>query len=78
MIHGDLRLANLLIDGDRIHIIDFDDCVQSWFLYDLSTAMSLLEHLPEAMSLIHAWLAGYNRVIPIGPEHWISCRISSC
>lgn len=65
LIHGDLRLANLLTDGSRIHVIDFDDCGTSWYLYDLSTAMSLLEHLPEAESLVQAWLRGYQRVLPL-------------
>jgi Ser/Thr protein kinase RdoA (MazF antagonist) len=65
LIHGDLRLANLLADGSRIHVIDFDDCGTSWYLYDLSTSMSLLEHLPEAESLVQAWLHGYQRLLPL-------------
>lgn len=62
LIHGDLRLANLLVDADRIQVIDFDDCGQSWFLYDLATALSLLEHLPSAHQLVEAWLQGYGSV----------------
>ena len=65
LIHGDLRLANLLADGQRIHVIDFDDCGSSWYLYDLSTSISLLEHLPETESLVQMWLRGYQRVLPL-------------
>lgn len=65
LIHGDLRLANLLADGTRIHVIDFDDCGSSWYLYDLSTSISLLEHLPAAESLVQAWLRGYQRLLPL-------------
>lgn len=65
LIHGDLRLANLLFDGSRIHVIDFDDCGSSWYLYDLSTSISLLEHLSEAESLVQAWLRGYQRLLPL-------------
>lgn len=65
LIHGDLRLANLLADGAHIHVIDFDDCGTSWYLYDLSTSISLLEHLPEAESLVQAWLRGYQRQLPL-------------
>lgn len=65
LIHGDLRLANLLTDGSHIHVIDFDDCGTGWYLYDLSTSISLLEHLPEAESLVQAWLRGYQRLLPL-------------
>jgi len=33
LVHADLRLANLLVDGTRLRIIDFDDCGFSWYLY---------------------------------------------
>jgi Ser/Thr protein kinase RdoA (MazF antagonist) len=69
LIHGDLRLANLLVDGPRIHVIDFDDCGTGWFLYDLSTSISLIEHLPEAESLVQAWLHGYQRLVPLANVH---------
>lgn len=69
LIHGDLRLANLLVDGPRIHVIDFDDCGIGWFLYDLSTSISLIEHLPQAESLVQAWLHGYQRLVPLADVH---------
>jgi Ser/Thr protein kinase RdoA (MazF antagonist) len=69
LIHGDLRLANLLVDGPRIHVIDFDDCGTGWFLYDLSTSISLIEHVPEAESLVLAWLRGYQRLLPLAGVH---------
>jgi Ser/Thr protein kinase RdoA (MazF antagonist) len=37
LVHADLRLANLLVDGTDLRIIDFDDCGFSWFLYDFAT-----------------------------------------
>ena len=69
LIHGDLRLANLLVDGPRIHVIDFDDCGTGWLLYDLSTSISLIEHLPEAEALVQAWLRGYQRLVPLSDVH---------
>ena len=69
LIHGDLRLANLLVDGPCIHVIDFDDCGTGWLLYDLSTSISLIEHLPEAESLVQAWLHGYQRLVPLAAVH---------
>ena len=34
LVHCDMRAANLLVDGDRLGVIDFDDCGLSWFAYD--------------------------------------------
>ena len=66
LIHADLRLANLLVDDTgAVSVIDFDDCGESWFLYDLATAMSFFEHRPEVPELIDRWLTGYRRVLPL-------------
>src|SRR5687768_5362699 len=40
LIHCDMRLANLLVDGEEVKVIDFDDCGFSWHLYDAATAVS--------------------------------------
>jgi Ser/Thr protein kinase RdoA (MazF antagonist) len=68
LIHGDLRTANLLVDGERLCVIDFDDCAQSWFLYDLAGALSLVEDLVEAPDLVAAWLAAYAELRPLATE----------
>jgi len=65
LIHCDLRLANLLVDGDEVKVIDFDDSGFSWFMYDAATPISFYEHLPEVPDLIRHWLAGYRRVIDL-------------
>jgi Ser/Thr protein kinase RdoA (MazF antagonist) len=61
LIHCDLRLANLLVDGDEVKVIDFDDCGFSWYMYDAATPVSFYEHLPEVPQLIRHWQAGYRR-----------------
>lgn len=66
--HNDLRLANLLIDGDHVHVIDFDDCGFSWFLYDFATAVSFIEDDPQVGDLMVAWLQGYRRHRPLTSE----------
>ena len=65
LVHGDMRLANLLIDGPRIKVIDFDDCGFSWFLYDCATTVSFFEHKPDVPRLLTAWVEGYRRVRPL-------------
>jgi Ser/Thr protein kinase RdoA (MazF antagonist) len=68
LIHCDMRLANLLIDGDETKVIDFDDCGFSWYLYDCATALSFIEHRPDVPALIEAWVKGYRSVAPLSPE----------
>ncbi len=68
LIHADLRLANILVEGDRAKVIDFDDCGSSYYLYDLATALSLLQERPDAPELTATWLDGYRRVASIPPD----------
>ncbi len=65
LIHGDLRLANLLIDGGQVKVLDFDDSGFGWHMYDAATPVSFHEHEPQAPALIEAWLRGYRKVLPL-------------
>ena len=65
LIHADVRLANLLVDGADIQVIDFDDCGFGWFMFDLATAVSFIEHDPRVPELCDAWVRGYRRVMPL-------------
>lgn len=64
LIHADLRLANLLIEGEQIKVIDFDDCGFGWHLHDLASALSFIEDKPVVPKLVNAWLDGYRKVLP--------------
>ena len=68
LVHGDLRLANLLVDGGTTRVIDFDDCGFGWLMYDCATTVSFFEHRPEVPELIAAWVRGYRRVAPLSRE----------
>jgi Ser/Thr protein kinase RdoA (MazF antagonist) len=68
LIHGDMRLANLLMDNDNVKVIDFDDCGFSWYLYDCATTVSFFEHKPEVPELLAAWARGYRRRGVLSPE----------
>ncbi|MFG1350877.1 phosphotransferase enzyme family protein [Xanthobacter autotrophicus] len=65
LIHADLRLANLLVEGERLTLIDFDDCGFSWFLYDFAAAVSFIEQSPRLPELKAAWLEGYRACAPL-------------
>jgi len=68
LAHCDLRLANLLVDGDEVRVIDFDDCGFGWFMYDYATTISFIEDHPLVPELRAAWLEGYRSVAPISAE----------
>jgi Ser/Thr protein kinase RdoA (MazF antagonist) len=68
LIHCDLRLANLLIDGKTVKVIDFDDCGFGWYMYDAATPVSFYEHEPQVPALIESWKQGYRRVIELSRE----------
>ena len=68
LIHCDLRLANLLIDGGSVKVIDFDDCGLGWYMYDAATPVSFYEHEPQVPELIEAWKKGYRRILALSPE----------
>ena len=68
LIHADLRLANLLADGDHLQLIDFDDCGFSWFVYDFAAAISFIEHEPIVPALLDSWINGYRTILPLSSE----------
>jgi Ser/Thr protein kinase RdoA (MazF antagonist) len=51
-----------------VSVIDFDDCGFSWFLYDLGSSLSFMEHDPAVPTLVDAWVTGYREVAPLSAE----------
>lgn len=68
LIHSDLRLANLLVEGGKIKVIDFDDCGYGWYLHDLGTALSFIEHKSYVPDLVASWVKGYRKVRSLSEE----------
>jgi Ser/Thr protein kinase RdoA (MazF antagonist) len=68
LIHCDLRLANLLIDGKAVKVIDFDDCGFGWYMYDAATPVSFYEHEPQVPGLIESWVKGYRKQLALPRE----------
>lgn len=65
LIHADMRLGNLLVHGDTIALIDFDDSGFCWFAYDFAAAISFHETHAVVPRLKAAWLEGYQGVRPL-------------
>ena len=68
LVHADLRLANLLVDGERVTVIDFEDCGLSWYLYDLACALTFNEGRADVRELIALWVDGYRQVEPLSAD----------
>jgi Ser/Thr protein kinase RdoA (MazF antagonist) len=68
LIHADMRLANLLVEGDKTRLIDFDDCGFGWFLYDFAAAISFIEDHPQIPTLRAAWIKGYREFRPLSED----------
>lgn len=60
LIHSDLRLANLLVEGGTTKVLDFDDCGIGWYVYDIASSMTFLENHPDADAIVAAWIEGYR------------------
>jgi Ser/Thr protein kinase RdoA (MazF antagonist) len=69
IIHRDLKLENVLYDGERVGAIDFDMCGWGYYLFDLSVVHRCLRprHKDRQEPLWKAFLEGYRRKRPL-PE----------
>lgn len=71
LVHADLRMANLMVDGpgSPITVIDFDDCGWSWYLADLGAVVSFIEDTPACERIVADWLRGYRQARELAPDH---------
>lgn len=63
-IHADVLRENVLVHGQDVSLIDFDDCATGFRLYDLGTAMIQNEYEPARDALRDALVAGYATLRP--------------
>ena len=68
MIHADLHLANLLVNGGQLAVIDFDDAGFGWHQYDIAVAMYHSRAAPDFDEAAAAFLRGYRAVRPISDD----------
>lgn len=60
---------NILIDGDRIHILDFDDSGFGYRLFDVATALIKNLDEPNFIDLQAALINGYSSQRPLDIKH---------
>jgi Ser/Thr protein kinase RdoA (MazF antagonist) len=62
LVHNDFLPENLLVGPSGLCLLDFDDCGDSWFLFDISTALVTVVVRDDYPSIRHAFFAGYREV----------------
>ena len=59
LIHADLVPDNVLVNGDQLHPIDFDDGGYGYRMFDLATVTFRSWRMPDGAALAEAAVAGY-------------------
>ncbi|OLP45966.1 phosphotransferase [Rhizobium oryziradicis] len=62
LIHADLVRKNVLVDGNRIELIDFDDGGLGYRMFDIATALFKSRAEPDYLVIKAALIEGYRRV----------------
>jgi Ser/Thr protein kinase RdoA (MazF antagonist) len=67
MIHADMHPGNVLVDGEGLTIIDFDDAAWGWHAYDIAVAL-VHQDGPNLEAFQRAYVAGYRSVRPVSDQ----------
>lgn len=68
IIHGDMRATNLLVDDDKLQVIDFDDMGFGYYMFDFGAALSFMEQSPDIDKFARSWVKGYESVHKLSDE----------
>jgi Ser/Thr protein kinase RdoA (MazF antagonist) len=68
LIHADLVPENLLVDGRRIQVIDFDDAGFGWHLFELATSLYFITGESIYAIARDALISGYRSERPLPDE----------
>jgi Ser/Thr protein kinase RdoA (MazF antagonist) len=68
LIHADMHPGNVLVDGERLTVIDFDDAAWGWHAYDIAVALVHQQDGPELAAFERAFVKGYRSVRPLSDQ----------
>ncbi len=68
MIHADLHPRNLVINGEHLHVIDFDDAGFGWHIYELAVGLFHYQDHPRFPEMVKAVFEGYREFRPLSAE----------
>mgnify|MGYP001216464046 FL=1 len=60
LIHADLHAHNVVVNGDRLHVIDFDDAGFGWHQYELAVALFGFQGQDNYTAIYDALIKGYR------------------
>jgi Ser/Thr protein kinase RdoA (MazF antagonist) len=66
--HGDFLAENIFVCDEGIRLLDFDDAGESWYLFDLTTAVFDLLEAPSFQPCMDAIVSGYREFRPLPEE----------
>ncbi|MEH6519407.1 MAG: phosphotransferase [Halioglobus sp.] len=69
LTHADFLPENLLLDGETVRIIDFDDCGFGWYIMDLATSLFFLQGEKIYDVAREGLIEGYRSVRDLPDEH---------
>jgi Ser/Thr protein kinase RdoA (MazF antagonist) len=69
MIHADLVPENILVDGNKLQVIDFDDAGFGWHLFELATSLYFIRRDAVYGEARDALIRGYRQTRPLSDEH---------
>lgn len=80
IIHNDLHQLNFFVDGEHITVFDYDDCLYSWYAFDIMlTTYQMVSTIPHkqqkernefSQKFILSFLEGYTKYNNL-EEQWV-------
>ncbi len=70
LIHGDFGRTNFRLDGNTVHVYDFDDACYHWYMADIAHALWAFRHAPpaERERFLMWFLDGYREHSPVDAD----------
>ena len=69
LIHADLVPENVLVDGNSLRVIDFDDAGYGWHLFEIATSLYFIRRESIYEEARDAVIEGYREKRPLSDEH---------
>jgi Ser/Thr protein kinase RdoA (MazF antagonist) len=69
LIHADLVPENILVDGDALRVIDFDDAGYGWHMFEIATSLYFIRRDSIYFQARDAVVEGYRQHRSLPEEH---------